>query len=316
MLSALDRLRILPLVVEARARAPIALPAFSGSTLRGAFGRALKDAVCVTSHRECDACRVADDCAFPAIFEHAVAHPYGIHPPAATAGFAPGDRFSFDVTLIGRATEWMPAVVDAAARMGERGLGVSRGAFDVTRVTAAAPAGAPLVIAEGEPLAFVRTARAATFAPSAFLPMVEAARSPRFAIELVTPARLVEDGAVVESPSFASIIRALLRRAATLLREHEGVPLDLTAADRAALRACAARVSTVASDLERVDQVRFSARQHRTMNLFGVRGTIAFEVEGGDAAPLLPLLALGAAIGVGKGTTFGLGRMRVTGAAQ
>ncbi len=317
MLAALDRLRILPLEVNARARAAIELPDFAGSTLRGAFGRALKDAVCVTSHRDCPACRVADDCAYPAIFEDQAVHPYRIDPPQGGATIEAGAPFSFVVTLIGRAVEWMPAIVDAAVRMGESGLGRARGGFDVERVAVRVPSrvgSTETLVAAGEPLAFLAGARASPVTPAAFRLEVEPARSSRFSIEFPTALRLVEDGDVVAAPTFALLVRALLRRAASLLREHEGVLLDLPDAEREELRARAASVSLVASDLARVDQVRFSARQHRTMNLFGMRGRVTFEAREGDVDPLLPLLALGVAIGVGKGTTFGLGRMRVTGA--
>lgn len=45
------------------------LPAFLGSTLRGAFGHALKQAVCVMPHRDCEHCMVADRCIYPYLFE-------------------------------------------------------------------------------------------------------------------------------------------------------------------------------------------------------------------------------------------------------
>jgi hypothetical protein len=52
-----------------RAAELASLPAFLGSTLRGAFGHALKDAVCVMHHRNCDRCMVADRCLYPYLFE-------------------------------------------------------------------------------------------------------------------------------------------------------------------------------------------------------------------------------------------------------
>jgi hypothetical protein len=51
------------------ARQSVCLPAFLGSTLRGAFGHALKDAVCTMSHRDCNHCLVADRCIYPYLFE-------------------------------------------------------------------------------------------------------------------------------------------------------------------------------------------------------------------------------------------------------
>lgn len=52
-----------------RASESVSLPAFLGSTLRGAFGHALKEAICVMNHRDCIKCMVADRCIYPYLFE-------------------------------------------------------------------------------------------------------------------------------------------------------------------------------------------------------------------------------------------------------
>lgn len=70
------------------------LPAFLGSTIRGAFGHALKEAVCIMPHRNCERCLVVDRCVYPFLFETApppnsqqlhgqnnAPHPYIITPP-------------------------------------------------------------------------------------------------------------------------------------------------------------------------------------------------------------------------------------------
>jgi CRISPR-associated endoribonuclease Cas6 len=55
--------------LKLQARQSTSLPAFLGSTLRGAFGHALKEAVCLMSHRDCSHCLVADRCIYPYLFE-------------------------------------------------------------------------------------------------------------------------------------------------------------------------------------------------------------------------------------------------------
>jgi len=57
-----------------RAAQQVALPAFLGSTLRGAFGHALKQAVCIMPHRDCERCMVAERCLYPYLFETPVPH--------------------------------------------------------------------------------------------------------------------------------------------------------------------------------------------------------------------------------------------------
>lgn len=81
--------------IHLRATAAAQLPAFPGSALRGAFGHALKRAVCVMPHRDCDRCLVASRCIYPYIFEtpwpaalaerhrdqQNAPHPYVLDPP-------------------------------------------------------------------------------------------------------------------------------------------------------------------------------------------------------------------------------------------
>jgi hypothetical protein len=81
-----------------RASESVSLPAFLGSTLRGAFGHALKEAVCVMNHRDCVKCMVADRCIYPYLFETPVPpdvpqlrgqsqapHPFILTPPILKA---------------------------------------------------------------------------------------------------------------------------------------------------------------------------------------------------------------------------------------
>ncbi|HKQ08167.1 MAG TPA: CRISPR system precrRNA processing endoribonuclease RAMP protein Cas6 [Blastocatellia bacterium] len=81
------------------------MPAFLGSTLRGAFGHALKDAVCLMSHRDCSHCLVADRCIYPYLFEtpapadvpqlrgqQQAPHPFILAPPGLLK--SAGDRSS------------------------------------------------------------------------------------------------------------------------------------------------------------------------------------------------------------------------------
>jgi hypothetical protein len=85
--------------LKLRALEPVSLPSFLGSTLRGAFGHALKDAVCVMNHRNCERCMVAERCIYPYLFEtpapaglkllkgqqHAP-HPFILTPPVLNQG--------------------------------------------------------------------------------------------------------------------------------------------------------------------------------------------------------------------------------------
>ncbi len=81
--------------ITLRATAAAQLPAFPGSALRGAFGHALKRAVCVMPHGDCARCLVATRCIYPYVFEtpwpaalaerhraqQNAPHPYLLDPP-------------------------------------------------------------------------------------------------------------------------------------------------------------------------------------------------------------------------------------------
>lgn len=62
-------LHVTRLEVRLRACEPVSLPPFLGSTLRGALGHALKQAVCVVDHGDCSRCPIAFQCTYPYLFE-------------------------------------------------------------------------------------------------------------------------------------------------------------------------------------------------------------------------------------------------------
>lgn len=84
-----------------RARRAVTLPRYLGSTLRGAFGHALKEAVCVVAHRNCERCMLAERCIYPYLFEtppppiellrgqKSAPHPFILMPPLARPGESP-----------------------------------------------------------------------------------------------------------------------------------------------------------------------------------------------------------------------------------
>jgi len=65
----LPDLSILRLDFRLRAEASVVLPPFLGSTLRGAFGRALKQVFCFVPHEDTENCWFAEACPYQYIFE-------------------------------------------------------------------------------------------------------------------------------------------------------------------------------------------------------------------------------------------------------
>jgi hypothetical protein len=109
--------------VTLEALEPLALPAYLGSTLRGAFGSAFRR-LCCLGHDD-NSCPMPEACPYHLVFETAppenasalrthdeIPRPFVIAPPPARADDYPaGSAVTFDLTLIGRAREFLPHFV-------------------------------------------------------------------------------------------------------------------------------------------------------------------------------------------------------------
>ena len=122
-----------------RVSAPIHLPAYAGSMLRGAFGHALRRLACMTRQADCAACPLLHTCPYPGIFapppvEHSLQRfsqmpaPYVIEPPAwGERTLEVGEALDFGVVLCGRGLRELPLVTLAlrpALQAGVAALGV------------------------------------------------------------------------------------------------------------------------------------------------------------------------------------------------
>jgi len=140
--------RCLRLRVEVTATRRIELPAYLGSTLRGAFGMALRRSACALRRQECGTCLLRASCIYSYTFETPLAdgyddqrryatapHPFVLNLETGTSGIQEvGSTFSFGITLVGRACEFLPYFVYAFQRMGELGIGKGRGTFELLQV--------------------------------------------------------------------------------------------------------------------------------------------------------------------------------------
>ena len=318
-------IRLLRVRVTLRAKDPLQLPIYKGSTLRGGFGIAFKEAVCVVEHRDCSRCLLRSRCAFPYVFDTpvpedatrmrkytAAPHPFVFLPPLEEKTlYRPGETLAFDLTLIGKGSDFLPYFIYTFERLGERrGLGKGRGRFAVESVTWLSPQGEEALIYDGNTKTLRNTFRSLTVQDlllcTSHLPLspLHFAHSPLHLLTLhfVTPARLVHAETLTPEPDFHALIRALLRRVSNLAYFHCQTELDL---DFRGLIAAAEQVKTANGDLRWYDWERYSARQDARMKLGGFIGKVTYQ---GDLQPFLPLLRLGEAVHVGKGTSFGLGK--------
>ena len=115
---------------------PIQLPEYAGSTLRGAFGWALRKIACMTKQAECKGCPLYRTCPYTNIFEtpaptehelqkfSQVPNGYMIEPPDwGERVYISGEKLQFSLVLFGRLIDQLPLIAFAFKRAFEYNVG-------------------------------------------------------------------------------------------------------------------------------------------------------------------------------------------------
>ena len=304
----LSRFEIINLSLVCEAISPINLPIFAGSAFRGIFGRALKDLACVARNTPCSECPLKERCAYPGVFEIQAdpslpiyqkvsdpPRPFVLEPPTDSK-IAPGQTFEVRLYLFGNAIAHYPWVIQAFARAGSRGVGFGRGKYKVKRALEF-PSQRVLVEDDrilGKPKIFKADQLSQNRAQN------------MLTLHFETPVRIKFKGQLANKLEFSTIVRQLLRRIAQIGAFHCGVMLETDFRQWIHL---AESINCTDEQLRWFDWVRYSSRQKNKMRLGGLVGQVSYE---GNIGPFYPLLALGQLTHVGKGTTFGLGKYRLT----
>lgn len=299
---------------------PIHLPPNPGSTLRGGLGHALRKMVCYRQRAECRHCPLSKDCVYGYLFRTAppddadvlstltaVARPFVIQPPMAhKTDYAPGDPFTFHLTLVGRALDYLSYIVVAFQELGRAGLGRDRGRFHPAQVEAVHPLnGAAETVFDIKQSDRIRT-QALTVDGAALGAQAQTLPTHRLTVRFLTPTRLKHDGALVwEGPPFHVLIRRLLDRVSSLAYFHCGEQWEIDFPGWIE-RAKAVQIADATTTWQ--DWSRYSGRQKSRIKMGGLVGKVTYA---GDLAPYRALLALGSLIHVGKGAVMGNGQLAV-----
>lgn len=299
-----------------RALEPCQLPGYLGSALRGVFGHAFKDSVCLVRHGDCSNCLLRERCPYPYVFEtfrpegaawmtryDNVPHPYLLlpPPPGKERACQTDDTLTFGFRLFGPASELLAYFILAWEEMGKRGLGAGRHPFALEEVSHLPESGpsTPIYVPGGQ----------LTGKPSDWIshfvaePVSEAAQ---LTLQIETPLRLSQDGhELIDDLPFEKLIASLLRRLSMVLYFHQRIQIE---GDFAAVTQAAAKVPMLEQSLGYRELPRWSNRQQRKMNMGGLMGQITY---GPEALAFWPLLRLGQVLLAGKSTSFGMGRYRI-----
>lgn len=304
---------------ECEAVTEIVAPPFKGSMIRGALFGALRQDFCLDQKgHACQDCKVRQVCPVCSLLATSdednprgieVARPCTVEPPLeGRTLYRPGERFCFGVTLFGSAWDLLPYVIIGVRRMGETGVGnrfKAPGRFVVRQIVAVDPIGnrAEEVYRHGDTLvrrsAICVTHDAITSSSRSLGP------TKGVTLELLTPTRLVANGALVKRLTFPVFLRRLLRRLTDLTRTATGGHPGF---DHEALLRQAEHVWVSEDRTRWVDVPSFSSRQGRFTPIGGLVGAVTFE---GDLEPFAPWLTWGSITHVGKDCTKGGGWYRL-----
>lgn len=248
---------------------------FIGSTIRGVFGRGLRQVVCPYIDASCDSCRYFSECIYAEFFENISKSPkftleidFNSH------------SFDFKILLFEEAVSYLPHIIIAIENMCRIGLGMPRQKFNFKNLTINDKS-----ISLKDPV--IPSDHILVFSPSF--------SCGDYKITALTPIRIKQKSGYVRSAlDFKSFIRQIAMRFGELTD---------TSIDKFEVK-----FNKVEQNFRFYDLERYSNRQKTKMEFGGIMGDMS--VCGLDERSA-GLLELGALINVGKSTAFGLGRIKV-----
>jgi len=306
------------------------LPAWKGSLLRGAFGHALRRTVCTMKQGQlCENCMLRAQCAYTRLFETFVTEtpprflhgqvssprPFIFEPQDKNKNYPIGEILWFDLILISEAINYLPYVIFAVYQMGKQGLGVKRHPFHLETVYCYQPEKEqkqndnPNIENNHWQAIYDGAREMILFAPEPIPLKNTSVNSNSFdsvMLKFLTQTRLKFKDELTMEFNFRMLVFKMIRRILELAYFYTDQK-DINWEFHDLLEA-ADNVEITKRNLHWEDWQRYSNRQKTKMKFGGFIGDIALE---GDLAPFRDLLAYSEVLHVGKGATFGLGKLEI-----
>ena len=317
------RVRFRERLPESGASLASARGGYLGSAWRGAFGHALRKAVCVTRLPACDPCMLLRSCPYPFLFESRTPPgakkltryprtpgPYVLEPADRRFDTSTGNgALNLGITLFGPANDHLPYIVHALDQAGRNGLTGRRVELDLCDVQAESRNGDARNQDAGDQVG--RGGWVTIFEPGGGLSPVAVehrtppASPPAVRVRLLSPLRIKrhEHFVGVSGFDFRAFMGGLLRRISLLTYFFSETPLET---DFAGLLRSAESVPVTGRDLHWREWTRRSSRQKAQLQMGGLVGS--FELAGPELGPFWSFLWLGQWTHAGKGCSMGLGR--------
>jgi CRISPR-associated endoribonuclease Cas6 len=307
-------LNISVLEIELTALERIHLPAFPGSKLEGAFGRALYALSCTRTDLEtCQPCPLRNICPYGNLYAPSLPESMNVKslekPPrpilfATGTGeertLKPGEKYAFRLILVGRAMQHTPYVIASLRAMGENGIGYSRGRFAINTVNSINPyTGEKRNIAKrNDPIVKIENMISLNSSNQPSIPNT-------ITLEFSSFVHLQNGGSMATDLHFPVLIRALQRRTSNLEQLY-GAGTSF-GADYSNLVQLARDVKTLQQDLRPAHQLRKGVGGGK-VNMHGLIGNVMYE---GNLEPFTGLLRFGELLGMGKWAHFGAGQYKI-----
>lgn len=316
------------LEITLEAVTPLALDAYAGSAVRGAFFSALWNRFC-TNHeaQTCYECPLNAVCPVSSLAAplrdeaprgHDLPRPYIITPSYhEKKQFEPGETYTFGFTLIGNAAKLYPYVIRSFQEMERNTLGHpiqelrgKRGSFRVREITAVHPF-------TGEQ---VRLWQPGTTQPAklqlgiSHTDVVERAKhlsSDSLTLNFLSPTRLIENAHVLQQPQLDILALRMAQRLEQVQQEYGTIDTDGKYSGREwylSIKEQAQMVRLERNETRWVDIHSYSSRQRREIPIGGFVGHASFI---GPMTPLHELLLWGELLRVGKNIVKGAGRYQI-----
>ena len=286
------------------------LPVYKASALRGGMGEMLLESNCI-SDRECEKCEFESEC----IVRHTMYSKMEIAPNFMTKGdsvgyvlecedyharFSAGDRMQFNLILFGKTIVYFKQFLNAIYMLGQAGLGKEKSQFSIVSVTNTEGA---LLYDQGD--LYLNEYRTRKVSDYITYRKAKLGQNDQTKIIFKSPLTIKYRGEILWEFRPDAIIEALCRRV-YMLDCFEGIDSGIYELDHIK----SVLVPTVISEIHRrVSMRRYSNHKQDSMRLEGIEGELVLE---GVSKELLEMLIAGELIHLGKNTSFGFGRYRIS----
>lgn len=281
-------LEYLPVNFSIIAQEKSILPAYLGSTLRGAIGHVLRN--------DTEACHYLYDNRRLDKKRKEVLNPYIIVPPMIGKKiFDKNDILNFDMLFIGDGAKYAKNVIDALSSQCELRLGVRRNKFIFDKAVHKTD---QRVIWQNR--TFYQAAMRKIPLIYKTLDNVESVT-----IKFITPLRRRRNNELLKDIDFSSIIRNITYRIKSLTGRYGGW-IDTEKMEH--IQKLSSKIIITKKDIELVNMERYSNRTNEKMDFGGLMGSMSFH---GDLSLFVPWLYAAQILHIGGNTTFGMGCIEV-----